>query len=258
MPLSISTKLSCQFAFCTSGVLFSTSFLFPQAALAVVSNPFVIDFEGLDDFETVGDFYNGGTGGNGENLGFDFGVTFSDNALALVDADAGGAESGNFGGEPTPDNILFFRSGSGAVMNVEDGFEQGFSLFYSAVAVPGQVNIYDGIDGQGTLLKSFELPKTPLEGAPDPTGQFSPFLPTGTTFDGIARSVVFEGAERRIGFDNITIGAAEPIRGFSFEYEFLKPPKSVPESSSAVTLLFLTGGSAWLGWRHMRRTTPGK
>ena len=58
---------------------------------------FVLDFEGLGVLTTidgttgflegVGEFYNGGLGAAGSGPGANFGVTFSDNALALVDAD---------------------------------------------------------------------------------------------------------------------------------------------------------------------------
>lgn len=231
--------------------LLLSSLLSAAPAIAMPPSPFVLDFEGLDDRELIGDFYNNGPGGNGENFGYDFGITFSDNALTLKDADAGGS-SGNFGGETTPDNILFFQSGPAAVMNVANGFRDGFSLFYSAISLPGKVNIYDDLEGKGSLLSSFDLPLTPDNGAPDPTGRFSPFLPAGTAFQGTARSVVFEGAARRIGFDNVTLGAATPLRGFTADYAFYQPeePESVPESSSGWMLLGLACGGAWLGRRR--------
>ncbi len=221
------------------------------AIAAPPNNPFVLDFEGLADFETIGEFYAGGPGGSGSYSGFDFGITFSENALALIDADDGG-QSGNFGGEATPDTVLFFRSGPAAIMNMESGFQKGFSLYYSAIALPGKVNIYDGLDGAGNLLASFDLPKTPLNGAPDPTGQFSPFLPAGTSFEGVAYSVSFEGAARRIGFDNVTLGAASPLPGSTSKYAYMRPddgPTKVPEPSAVLGLL----GIAGLGRRVARR-----
>ena len=67
--------------------------------LLVGGSRFVLNFEGLADLEPVENFYDGGGGP-------DFNVAFSSSALALVDRDAGG--SGNFGGEPSPDTIMFF------------------------------------------------------------------------------------------------------------------------------------------------------
>lgn len=165
-----------------------------------------LDFEGLGDFEAVGDFYNGGTGGAG-SLGFDYGVTFNADALAIIDQDAGG--SGNFGGEPSPDTVLFFLSGSAAVMSVASGFTDGFSFYYSAINNPGSVSVYDGLDGTGNVLATLDLPTTTSDGG-DPTGQFSPFFPIGVSFLGTALSVAFSGVADQIAFDNITFGSDTP------------------------------------------------
>lgn len=161
----------------------------------------VLGFEGLGNLESVGNFYSGGAGPN-------FGISFSPNALAIIDADAGG--SGNFGGEPSPSTVLFFLDGPAAVMNVAAGFETGFSFFYSAINNPGFVNVYDGLNGAGNILATINLPRTPFNGAPDPTGQFSPFVPIGVTFNGIARSIDFGGTVNQIGFDDITLGSETP------------------------------------------------
>ncbi len=169
--------------------------------------PIVLDFEGLEELEAVDDFYNGGTGGNGSGPGTDFGIEFSPNTIALIDADAGG--SGNFGGEPSPDTIMFFLTGAASIMNVAAGFDTGFSLFYSAINNSGSVSVFDGLDGTGTLLGTLALPTTPSNGG-DPTGDFSPFFATGVGFAGIARSVSLAGVQDQIGFDDITFGSTTP------------------------------------------------
>jgi hypothetical protein len=46
----------------------------------------VLTFEGLQNLEPVGSFFSEGTGGNGSGPGPDFGISFSSNALALIDA----------------------------------------------------------------------------------------------------------------------------------------------------------------------------
>ncbi len=171
----------------------------------------VLDFEGLQDLEAVQDFYNGGTGGAGSSSGTNFGVSFSGNALAIIDADAGG--SGNFGSEPSPDTVLFFLDGPAAVLNIDAGFDTGFSFFYSAINNPGFVNVYDDINSGGNLLATINLPLTPFNGAPDPTGQFSPFVAAGVSFSGVAKSIDFGGVVNQIGFDNITFGSATPGGG---------------------------------------------
>jgi len=157
----------------------------------------VLDFEGIGNLAQVGSFYNAA-----------YGIVFSDNALGLVDQDAGG--TGNFGGEPSPNTTMFFLGGSAATMNVASGFDTGFSFFYSAINLPGFINVYDGLDGTGNILANLSLPITPSNGAPDPTGAFSPFYALGVSFSGIAKSVDFGGTLNQIVFDNITLGDSTP------------------------------------------------
>ncbi len=174
----------------------------PAAAITVLT------FEGLQNLESIDGFYNGANGGFGSGPGPSLGITFSANALAIIDSDAGG--SGNIGGEPSPSTVLFFLSGTAATMNVPAGFDTGFSFYYSSVNVPGLIDVWDGLDGTGNLLASLVLPMTPLGGAPDPTGAYSPFLAMGVAFDGIAHSVDFGGTVDQIAFDDITLGSITP------------------------------------------------
>lgn len=199
----------------------------------------VLDFEGLNNLETVLNFYNGGTGGSGSGPGQDFGIVFNASSLALIDADAGG--SGNIGGEPSPDTVLVFLDNS-VIMNVPAGFTTGFSFFYSAINFAGAVRVYDGLDGSGNLLTQLTLPVTPFNGAPDPTGQYSPFVPIGVSFNGVARSVQFGDIANQIVYDDITIGSATPGRS------------STPApATSAQALLALTAVLGALGVARLRR-----
>ncbi|MGA9828003.1 MAG: hypothetical protein WBQ57_06660, partial [Rhodanobacteraceae bacterium] len=190
----------------------------------------ILDFEGLADQEAVNEFYNGGTGGSGSGPGANYGVSFSTNSLALIDSDDGG--SGNFGGEPSPDTILFFLSGGAATMNVPGGFTTGFSFFYSAINNPGVIRVYDGLNATGNLLATLDLPLTPAGGAPDPTGDFSPLVPIGVTFAGTAMSVDFGGTVNQVGFDNITLGSGTPGGGGP------PPPPSIPTPTLSLWWLF--------------------
>ena len=186
------------------------------AACSANAAVITLDFEGVGDQNAVGNFYNGGAGVN-------YGVQFSANALGLVDADAGG--SGNFGGEPSPDTILFFLGGTAATLNYAAGFDTGFSFFYTAINSPGFVTVYDGLNGTGNILATLNLPLTPNNGAPDPSGQFSPLVPVGVAFAGTAKSVDFGGVINQIGFDNITFGS--------------QTPGGVPDGGSSAVLLSL-------------------
>lgn len=177
------------------GLVVGTMGLLPASAAVIT-----LDFEGVGNEEAIGDFYDGGGGE-------DFGVTFSDNALGIIDRDAGG--NGNFGNEPTPDTIMFFLTGDAATLTFAEGFETGFSFFYSAIGEPGNIDVYDGIDATGSILASLDLPTTPSETG-DPTGDFNVFEPVGVEFSGVAKSIDFGGTINKIGFDNITFGSGTP------------------------------------------------
>jgi len=191
----------------------------------------VLSFEGLQDNEAIEEFYNGGTGSLGSS-GPDVGVSFAPNALALIDSDAGGG--GNFANEPTPDTIMFFLSGGSTVMNVADGFETGFSFFYTSTNNPGSVSVYDQVDAGGNLLGTLDLEALGSAGDGDPTGTFDTWAQVGLDFAGTARSVDFAGSADQIGFDQITFGSSTPDPGV--------PPIPVPAG-----LPLLVGGLAALG-----------
>ena len=191
-----------------------------------------LDFEGLQDQEAVQNFYNGGTGGNGSS-GSNVGAGFSGNALAIIDEDAGG--TGNIGGEPSPSTVLFFLTGAAATLNFAAGFDTGFSFFYSAINNPGSINVYDGLNATGNILATLALPLTPFNGAPDPSGQFSPFVAAGTGFAGIAKSIDFGGTVNQIAFDNITFGSATPGGGNG-------GTAPIPLPASLPLMIFALGG----------------
>jgi hypothetical protein len=80
----------------------------------------LLTFEGIGDFQQVGNFYNGGGGGN-------LGVSFGPGATAFVAFDSGG--SGLFSNEPSPDSAVFFNAASCCVnLNVMSA-PAGFTTF---------------------------------------------------------------------------------------------------------------------------------
>ena len=207
-------------AIVATGMLAATS-----ASAAVVT----LDFEGIGDFNPVGNFYNGGAGTN-------YGIQFSPATLALVDADAGG--NGNFANEPSPNTIMFFLDASNAILDVAAGFDTGFSFFYTS-STAASVNVYDGPGATGILLATLSLVSQSTQNCSgDPTGGFCNFSPIGVMFDGIAKSIDFGGTANHTGFDNITFGSVTP--GVS--------PVPLP----AAAWLF---GSALLGFAGFKRRT---
>lgn len=164
----------------------------------------VLDFEGLQNYEQVENFYNGGTGSEGSTKGLDYGITFSSNTLALIDSDAGG--SGNFADEPSSDTIFFFTgSDTNIYMNVEDGFTEGFSFYYTSVEYEGDVEVWTEANGQGKKIGTLHLDITPSLGEGDPNGRYDNWAKKSLSFDGRAKSIVFSGVANQIGFDNITL-----------------------------------------------------
>jgi hypothetical protein len=184
-----------------------------SASLATAGD--VLTFEGLQTYEPVGNYYNGGFGGLGSGPGPNYGITFGSDSLAIISAAAGGG--GNFDGAPTMPTILFFLSGPGDVMDVPAGFTTGFSFYYSAPIYPGNVDVYSGLDGTGALLASISLGLTPdgHTNGPPCSGSYDycPWVPIGVLFDGTAESVNFTGTANYIGFDNITLGSSTPGTG---------------------------------------------
>jgi hypothetical protein len=177
------------------------------AALSAISqaNTLTLSFEGLEDRESVLDYYAGGEGSLGSGPGTNYGITFAPNAIGVVSADDGG--TGNFSGAPSMYTALSFLSGTGDVMDVAAGFTGGLSFYYAAIANPGMVSIYSGLDGAGDLLSQTELPVT-VSGGAGCDEPFCPFTRTSISFNGTGQSVIFGGAANQIAFDNITLDVA--------------------------------------------------
>ncbi len=170
------------------------------ASAAVV----VLDFEGLGNLTPVGDYYNG-AGPASKN----FGVSFSPDTLAIIDADAGG--TGNIANEPTPDTVMFFLNSNNAILSNAAGFTTGFSFFYSS-AQAASVTVYDGLNGTGNVLGSINLAAQFNDGCTgDPTGQYCNWTAVGVAFAGTAKSIDFGGTANRVAFDNITFGSDVPV-----------------------------------------------
>jgi hypothetical protein len=178
-------------------------------SIASIANAAVIvlDFEGLGNEEQILDFYNGGLGGGGSGPGPDHDIVFGDTSLSIIDEDAGG--SGNIANEPSPDTTLFFLEGS-AILNALNGFDTGFSFFYSSVSFDGSVTVYDGLNATGNVLATLDLFANGSSCGGDPGGDFNCWTPVGVLFDGTAMSVDFSGVANQITFDDVTFGTDRP------------------------------------------------
>jgi hypothetical protein len=201
----------------------------------------LLTFEGIGDFQQVGNFYNGGGGGN-------LGVSFGPSPTALVAIDSGG--SGLFSNEPSPDSVAVF-GGSNCCVNVNVvSFPAGFttfSFFYSSLlsSIPKTVSVWNGPDATGTMLGNVTL----IENTDTCSNKFTPpFLFCNWTqvqiaFSGTAESVDFNGAAANgVLFDNLAFTTSTPT--------------SAPEPAAFLLLLAGSLGVAGLrflpAWHHRR------
>ena len=162
-----------------------------------------LNFEGLADSEPIANFYNGGLGGLGSGPGYGFGIAFSANALALIDSDAGG--TGLFANEPSSRTVLTY-TGSSATVNMPGGFTDLLFGYASSINGPFTLEIFTGVDGSGTKLRTAGLASLGYSLQGDPTGrEFGVWTSFQSLLDEeTGRSFVISGPGQ-IMIDNITL-----------------------------------------------------
>lgn len=216
---SIATKIACVAGICI-------------VAASHVSAGTVLTFEGPKNFEQIGDYYNGGTGSLGSGPGPNYGVTFSSEALAYIPGQQTGMVT-PFPGDPSPATVLLLgdlgnRYAGGyplsLTMDVTGGFSQSLLFYDIAILRTATVQIWSGLDGQGTMLAQQNIPLVPASNE-----VFSG--PLTVPFSGTAHSVVFAGGNDQLALDNITFNAVVP-----------EPSSSIPMAIGIgilFTILFL-------------------
>ena len=154
----------------------------------------VLTFEGLKDLEPVNNYYNNGLGGSGSGPGPNYGITFGQDSVAAISYTLGG--HAYVSGNPSGTTVVGFVSGPGVVMNVAQGFSNGFSFYYSGFYV-GIITVYDGANATGNILKTITLPANSLN-CPSTTVNGYSFLiacvwqQSNNSFAGTAKSVDFQ------------------------------------------------------------------
>lgn len=162
-------------------------------------------FGGLKNLEFVNNFYNGGTGSLGSGPpARNLHLEFTANAQAIVSAAKKG--SGNFIGNPGGYPVMFFATGTSAVLNSIGGISTGLWFSYSALQ-PGTVTVYDGPNGTGNILKSISLP-------PNNVGCTSYVMcvwsPVGVPLPTPAGSLRFSGVANMLAIGAIHFGVHLP------------------------------------------------
>ena len=183
-------------------------------ALPGVAGAQVLNFEGIGNpyapSAPIGNFYNG-------DGGPDYGITFSPNALRVCLATPAtpncttGASRGGLGNPSSQEGGLFFTTGP-TYMNSSLGFTDGFSFFYSGFVNTGSFTVWSGLNGTGKQLANLLLPLT-TNGSSQPgclNSPYCPFVATGVSFSGTAKSVVFTTVANYFAFDDVTFGSAIP------------------------------------------------
>lgn len=184
-------------------------FLLPRRSAPPPPATVLITFEGLQQFELVQNYYNGGLGSMGSGPGPNYGVVFSDLATCALETDV----DSNFYGEPSYQTIAYIYNGLGGlqpfILNKPDGFVVGCSFYYVSNAgdLPigdAHVAVYDGLDGTGNLLAQLDLPATPT--LPPFDKVYNNWQLVGLNFAGTAKSIKWMLWDNQTGLDDIRFG----------------------------------------------------
>jgi hypothetical protein len=208
----------------------------------------LLNFEGLGNLDEVGQFYNGGKSKSGFS-GHNYGVTFSGNALAIIDSQHGG--SGNFTSDIMPNTVLFFLTGSEIYLNSISGFTGEISFYYSSVT-GGTVSVYDGPDATGTMLTTLGFQPLSLGSKGDSSGYYDIWRRGKVKFSGTAKSALFSCSGNQCAFDDIILGSggSGKSHGMSVLSESTDSHKgfggmlTTPQSQTEKGKLFLDGSSS--------------
>jgi len=165
------------------------SLLYPALVAGLMSAApafaLTLDFEGIDSYSSVADYYAGQ------------GVEFGGDALAFTYDESGPFFSNNPSGTSVMSAVF-----DDAAMNVANGFVGSVSFYYSSVEDTA-IGVYSGLNGTGTLLGTIDLAANATNGCSD-TGFCNWTLAT-LNFAGTAQSVGFGSTANIAAFDNVSI-----------------------------------------------------
>lgn len=172
--------------------------LFAAAPALASSSEFLVDFEKNWDYSNgdVNGYYNGGTAADA-SFGANLGVAFVNVSGLSNDADFT-----YYAGAPSPQGTAYahtFAVTDQAFMNVAAGVENALQFYYSSpTAVVGAIKAYDGLNGTGNLLGTFDL------AANTAGATYDNWTPVQFTFAGTAKSFDLTASANVVGLDNIS------------------------------------------------------
>jgi PEP-CTERM motif len=151
----------------------------------------------LVDNDPLLQFYNGGTTFRGIGGGPNLGVSFTINArVRTVDSLVGDYTKPGF--MELMSDVIREGAGISATMDVSGGFTTGVQFSYASIDSVGDMKVYSGLDGTGTVLADLSLPITsPMTGP-------GVFVADSLTFSGVGYSIVFTGGNKQLAFDDLT------------------------------------------------------
>jgi hypothetical protein len=157
----------------------------------------------LVDNDPLLQFYNGGKTYRGIGPGPSLGITFGLNARER--------KNNSLIGTYTPPGFMQLysdqaREGEGISthMDVSGGFSTTVFFDYAAIDAAGRLRIFSGLDGTGSVLADVNLPVTsPLAGP-------GTFVADSVSFSGIGHSIIFDGGNKQLAFDDFTLTSAVP------------------------------------------------
>ena len=152
-----------------------------------------------DNNDPILNYYDGGMTYLGVGPGPNFGVTFTLNARLFTNA------TGLIGTFTQPGILQLFSDTAQEgepiqmTMNVAGGFGNQVAFDYADIDSTGEMKIYSGANGTGTVLADVMLKPT--------SGQTGPgiFVPDTVKFSGVADSIVFDGGNKQLAIDDIVL-----------------------------------------------------
>ncbi len=179
------------------------------SAAAASADSVTLNFNGVTNYSSVADFYNGGTDTAGAS-GTNYNASFTGGVIALSNDGLANTANGNYFNNAPTSTVIFANAADTAILNVNSGFNSSFQVTYSSTTAPTTLNVWSGLNDTGTLLGTLTL-------AANSNACGTTAACTWTTqtlnFNGEAQSVDFSSNAGNALFTNISYAVPLPASG---------------------------------------------